>query len=459
MATALAAALDLGSTRIKAALLDGDEVLHLTGTASAPPLYGSGAMRECDPLAYAAAADELLFELACDHPGMRLGIASQRSSFLIWERSTGAPRTPLVSWQDRRAADWCKAHQDQASDIQAATGLVLSPHYLGPKLAVLLAVDPALREGLAAGTLRVGTLETWLTYRWTRGAVYRTDFGMAARSQLADVRTGDWSEDLCRRFGVPRSSLPEIAPTTGAEISLSNGMVLTASVTDQAAGVLAALPDPSTALVNLGTGGFVLHEVSGLETAPAGYLIGPLARQGDTRWAVEGTINGIGPFVEGFGPGPTALGDQDTNPAAFCLPDSTGIGAPHWRPDLPPMFSPQAKRVVLPEFRRVALEGVVFRVQEIVEELGRNGAGKIERLRLSGGLTLDSFVAEGIAACSGLAVERLAMPEASLLGAVRLAAGVVPYANPDVTPVTPAHGRYLAEKYHHWRAWLVGVFE
>jgi len=459
-----ALALDLGSTRIKAGALSEDGQLRLLAEADAPPLTGADPVREGDAAAYAASARAVLAEALSRAPGLPVGIASQRSSFLLWEAASGRPVTPLVSWQDRRAAGWCAAHAHLEATVSARAGLPLSPHYAGPKLAVLLEGDPALGKGLADGRLRFGTLETYLLWTWSGGRVHHTDLSMAARTLLVDLETGGWDPTLLATFGVPPQGLPAIGDTAGldirvdirVDIRLDSGAVVAATVADQPAAALAVLgDDPGTALVNLGTGGFVLRRVAGRADRLPGYLLGPLRRVGDqAAWALEGTINAIGPAVSALGPGPTPLPEADPSPDAFCLPDAAGVGAPHWRADLGPVLSPQARALGPDDRRRVLLEGILFRVREIVDDLAAPGP-PIRRLLLAGGLAHEPFLAPTLAAATGRNLARLAEEEATLLGAARLAAGV-PFSAPAATPVAPA-GEYLAEKYPRWRAWLAAA--
>src|SRR5260221_3060039 len=155
--------LDLGTTLIKSSRLSDSGALGELFSTPAPPLTGEGMIRESDPIAYLDAAGELLKRAAAGLPaGTPLGIATQRSSFLLWDKATAQPHTPLISWQDRRAAGWCNAHAAEEKFIRETTGLRLSPHYAGPKVAALLEESPWLRDGMAAGETLFGSLESCL---------------------------------------------------------------------------------------------------------------------------------------------------------------------------------------------------------------------------------------------------------------------------------------------------------
>ena len=189
----------------------------------------------------------------------RLGLCSQRSSFLIWERASGQPVTPLISWQDDRGAESCAALRGRESTIRELSGLPLTPYYLAPKMRVLLRQHPSWRERLLRGDWLLGTLDTFLIWRWTDGKQHVTDVSMAARTLLMDIHGRQWSPELCELFDIPQQALPQIKPSAGLGLLLNNGLVLQASLGDQSAALVASIATGRPeALVNLGTGGFVV---------------------------------------------------------------------------------------------------------------------------------------------------------------------------------------------------------
>ena len=449
------AALDLGSTRFKAALWVAGQ-LDVIATAPTPPLTGEGRIREGDALAWLAVSRELLTNIAAAAPGAMVGIASQRSSLVVWRADNGQPVTRLISWQDRRAEAWCRM---QTSDLFAAdalfarTGLPLSPHYAGPKLASMMSADPGLREGLNRGDLRFGTLETFLLWHWSGGAVYHTDRTMAARTLMVDLASGDWCPQLLAAYGLPACHLPDIGSSAGHHFAIEQGLTVVATVSDQGAGALAVLGEQGrAALVNLGTGGFVLRWQTG-EVAPTGYLRGPaLARVEGDLYALEGTLNAIGPAVDGTTRTPTGTPPiADPTPDLFCLPDATGIGAPHWRADLSLVFSQQ---IPAPDDRRrVVLEGILFRVVEILHGLGHDGQPVV----LAGGLSVEPFIAAGLARLWSGQVTASMEQEATLSGAAQLASGQPTVAGNVGPVIAPVGGDYLCDKYRRWQTWMQTV--
>jgi glycerol kinase len=460
-------ALDLGSTRIKAARIGEDGALRDLGGAPSPPLDPArdprDLRRENDARSWRAAAEGVLRDAAGGlAAGTPLGIACQRSSFLLWERASGAPATPLISWQDRRAAAWCAARAASEPRVRELTGLPLSPHYAGPKLATLLEADPALAGELAAGRLRFGTLESWLVACWSPERAHRVDLGMAARTLLADPLRGAWSDELLELFGVPAACLPEIRPSAGSRVSLGNGLALAASLADQAASLLAVLPtDADAALINLGTGCFAQRPTGERMERRDGYLSAAVcSRGGRTYFALEGTVNAGGDTLARVAPASPALAPVEDWPAldgapqAFCLPDENGVGAPFWRPAQLQTFSPQAERLPPAAKRRVVLEGLLFRLADVLADLGHPA-----RVLVSGGLAREPAVASGLATLLGRPVLEVAEQETTLLGVGLLAAGMAaPRAEMKLRPVAPtSSAAWLRTKHARWRSWLASV--
>lgn len=448
MTRPLAAALDLGSTRLKVAVLDPTQTLRVVADAPFPILERDGSRYEIDVPALAERAAVLLERIPRD---VVLGIASQRSSYVLWSRESGLPLAPALSWRDRRAAPWCEARPELAALVAPITALRLSPHYVGPKLAHAFEADASLLARVRGGEILWGTLDTYLLWRWSGGRVHAIDATQAARTLLADPRAAAWSEELLAAFCVPRALLPRIVDSAGREDRLADGRIVAATIADQPSGLIAVAREDDV-LVNLGTGSFVLRPSERFEPRP-GYLCGPaLALRGSTRFALEGTINGGGSTLARFPATESAFPPSDGEPELFACPDESGLGAPHWIASAGLAFSREDAEAGAK--RRAWLEGLVFRAREIVEDL----APASRRVLLAGGLSSEPFVAPALATCLGRAVELVDEPEATLLGAARLAAGLDPFAAPATRRFEPDPARaWIASKYGRWRAWMRDV--
>ncbi len=456
-----AIALDLGSTSIKAGLLDQHGTLSGIVSQPAPPVHANGERYESDALAYASTADQVLAAcLAESNAFPPLGLCSQRSSFLIWEKISGKPVTELISWQDTRGAESCIALQAQESLITELTGLRLTPYFFAAKLRVVLHENPLWRKKLESGELLVGTLDTFLIWRWTGGKYHITDASMAARTLLMDISTQQWSPVLCDLFNIPLNILPAIKPSTGLKVSLSNGLTLQASLGDQSAALVASVGEArDVALVNLGTGGFVIRYLSEAQTDTYGYLR-TLVYQDNKQpalVAIEGTLNSIAVALAPYPVADCTVDDMAAN-ELFCLAEPSGIGAPYFRKEMGLQFSASIDHLSQKQIACLRLEAIIFRVVRIVEEF-HHGA-PIKRIYLSGGLSELSSLQQGIAQCLPCEVFRLQQRDASLQGAAMLAAGVKYGSELGVSELeiekiqTGNINRALPEKYLRWKVWL-----
>ncbi len=451
-----AIALDLGTTSVKAGLLDQDVALGNVVAKSAPKITVSDGCYESDALAYAAVAGQVLGECIAQAGSCRtLGLCSQRSSFLIWEQAAGQPIIPLISWQDNRGAASCKALRAHEESIRDHTGLPLTPYYFAPKLRVLLQEHPQWRARLEGGELLAGTLDTFLIWRWTGGKHFVTDASMAARTLLMDIRQQQWSPQLCDLFGIPLSILPEIKPSAGLNLRLSNGLILQASVGDQSAALIAGVDDGSgEALVNLGTGCFVVRYLPDKEIRPDGYLK-TLVYQDSMRhahFAIEGTLNSVAAALAPYPVGECRIEDLFSGDI-FCLAEPSGIGAPYFRNDLGLRFSQPIEHLTPHQIACLLLEGIIFRVARILEDFHRISA--IERVYLSGGLSGLTCLQQGVARCVPFDVYHLTQAESSLRGAALLAAGMAHASHRKARRISTAHDLHaLSEKYRRWKGWL-----
>ncbi len=451
-----AIALDLGSTSIKAGLLDQHGTLSGIVSQAVPPVHAEGERYESDAWSYASIADQVLAaclgQLSVLPP---LGLCSQRSSFLIWEKISGKPVTKLISWQDTRGAESCIALQAQESLITELTGLRLTPYFFATKLRVVLQENPIWRKKLESGELLVGTLDTFLIWRWTGGVHHITDASMAARTLLMDINTQQWSPVLCDLFNIPLSILPAIKPSTGLNLSLSNGLTLQASLGDQSAALVASVgEDREVALVNLGTGGFVIRYLSEAQTGTDGYLR-TLVYQNNKQpahIAIEGTLNSIAVALAPYPVADCTVEDMAANDI-FCLAEPSGIGAPYFCKNLGLLFSKSVEQLSQKEIACLLLEAIIFRVARIVEEFNR--AAPIQRVYLSGGLSELNGLRQGLAQCLPSALFRLQQKDASLQGAAMLAAGLKQLRGTENEKIKPGViNQALQLKYLHWKDWL-----
>jgi len=478
-----AIALDAGTTSIKAGLLDQQGELKSIISRSAPEIspwiVAKDGRYESNALAYAAQVDQVLAESLAQAGGCRtVGLCSQRSSFLVWEKSTGRPVTPLISWQDKRGAVSCEALRTHETKIRSLTGLPLTPYYLAPKLRTLLQENPEYFQKLVDREFLTGTLDTFLIWRWTGGEHHVSDASMAARTMLMDVSRQQWSPMLCDLFGIPLNILPRIISSEDINLKLNNGLILAASVADQSAALIASVKEEQVeALVNLGTGCFVIRYLSKKISAAAkstsrGYLQTLIYQDKKLtpHFAVEGTLNSV---VAALAPYPVneCRVEDLARDDIFCLAEPSGLGAPYFdsrhflschqdplHSDLAIQFSHSVKHLSSYRIAVLLLEAVIFRLVRTLEDF--HSESDIQRVYLSGGLSELPCLQEGIASCVSFDVFHLQQRETSLQGAALLAAGLRKERCRESDPISKTYvSPKLLEKYGHWKVWLDGLLD
>jgi glycerol kinase len=357
------------------------------------------------------------------------------------------------------------SHTELEPELRERTGLVLSAHYVGPKLATLFAAQPELARRAEAGELRWGTLDTWLLWCWTRGKLHVTDESMAARTLLYEPQHARWSPELCAMFGLSPTLLPSVLPSAGRRHELELGLVCSASVADQSAGALHAVGSGSAgALINFGTGTFVLAP-SGSHWPRSGRYLSSLLYSRSTEssaaercFALEGTSNAGAALLhdnQEYAGAPVALAELPAD--AHALVDQNGIGAPHWRAQLAPQYSSAARSLPAAARARISELGLCFRAREILEELNTQE----RRWVVAGGVLNDASFAQRLADALGRPIDVCTEPEATLLGAAQLAAGQSVEHGSALTrrlEPGPEHSA-LSRRYRDWRAWLGELLE
>ncbi len=394
------------------------------------------------------------------------GLSSQRASAICWNRITGAPLSPVFSWQDRRMHAWIDQLAAHGDNVHRKTGLFLSPHYGASKLRWALDHLPAVRHAHDSGVLAWGPLASFLVSRLTREHTFAADPQCAARTQLWDLRVRDWDPGLLGLFGLPSGHLPRSAPTCQRWGTLAAGGVeapLAAVNGDQSAAVFAfGWPEQDSAYVNLGTSAFVQRAMFRDPGHVPRQLTGIILAEGDTTvWMVEGNVNGAGTALEWLSKElhiddllsrlPEWL--ERPAPALLFLNGIAGLGGPFWRAEFDSRFV-EGTREEEPWHKAVALvESIAFLLQANIEHMAPY-VPEPRRIRVSGGVSRLDGLCRRLASLNGIPVHRRDDPEASARGIAWLAcgrpAGWNTGAHEDVFAPPPDPG--LRQRYRHWRA-------
>ena len=394
------------------------------------------------------------------------GLAVQRSSVVCWDRLSGEPLSPVLSWQDRRNAAWLAEQDLDPARVRAVTGLVASPHYGASKLRWCLDHLPEVRRAADDGRLCCGPLASFLLHRLLEERPCLVDPANAARTLLWDLRTGDWSAEMLEACGIEREWLPRCVASRHSFGTLRvDGLQTKLAVTtgDQSAALFAGgRPDPATLFVNIGTGAFVQRVRS--ETPPANtrLLRGVAWQDEDQRvFVLEGTVNGAGAALEWLAERHGVAAEALVKDAPGWLSGNTapplflngvgGLGSPFWRADCPSRFSARAD---LPAQAVAVLESIAFLLQLNIEAIDRaQGPGETAatRIAISGGLAGLDGLCQRLADLSGRSVERPAEREATGRGLAWLLQGARPPTAPAAA-FRPGHAGDLRARFERWRA-------
>lgn len=353
------------------------------------------------------------------------GLTTQRSTVLAWQ-ADGAPSSPVLSWQDTRGATRVAALQPHAGDIRRLSGLPLSAHYGATKLHWLAASCAAVPG------LRLGPLAAFLLTNLTAERVNRIDHTNAQRMQLLDIDRRAWSEVLLDWFDVPVNLLPECAPVASNYGKLAAQPIpVTAVCGDQnAAWFGAGRPPANSALINIGSGAFVLAAQPA--NTPCTALLTTIAASHaqQCEYLVEATVNGAGNALQwlrtryaGDTDPAIHLADwlQQVHTPPLFINTVGGLGSPWWRHDLEPCFHPDSERHTLAERAVAVAESILFLLQINLELVQQQSP--IGNLRISGGLSRIAPLCQKLANLTALPVTRTDQNEASARGIAWLAAG------------------------------------
>jgi glycerol kinase len=372
-----------------------------------------------------------------------VGITNQRETIVLWDRETlGSPRRAIV-WQDRRTAGMCAQLRADGHEnrVAALTGLRLDPYFSATKLAWIAANEPHVWAGVESGRIAVGTVDSYLMARMSRGLVHATDASNASRTLLYDLGTGDWSDELCDLFGVPRSALPEIVASYGAvgrtdpSAFLGLDLPIAGIAGDQQAALFGqGCFAVGSSKCTYGTGSFILVN-TGPQAVPSSHgLLTTVAWQhpdGSRDFALEGSVFVTGSAVQWLRDGLGIIERaSDSEALARSVPDSggvvfvpalTGMGAPDWDPTARGAILGLTRATTRAHLARATLDAIAFQVRDVVDLMVREAALSLPTLAVDGGAAANDLLCQLQADQLGVPVLRPEVLETTGMGAAFLA--------------------------------------
>ncbi|WP_425475221.1 glycerol kinase GlpK [Sphingomonas silueang] len=366
-----------------------------------------------------------------------IGIANQRETVVVWDRATGEPVHRAIVWQDRRGSDMCRQLKaDGVEDlVRARTGLLIDPYFSATKLAWLLDHVDGARARAERGELAFGTIDCFLLWRLTGGAVHATDVTNAGRTMLFDIHRGEWDAELCRLLRVPMALLPAVQGNahvygTTAPDLFGAAIPIAGMVGDQQAALFGqACFRPGMAKSTYGTGCFLLLNTGTDAVASQHRLLTTPAYRlnGRTTYALEGSIFVAGAAVKWLrdGLGVITYAGQ-TNDMATRVPDSHGVymvpafvgmGAPYWDPDARGAIYGLTLGTTAAHLARAALESVAYQTMDLAEAMQADAGHGPAILRVDGGMAANDWLCRFLADLIDTPVERPADLETTARGA------------------------------------------
>lgn len=438
-------AIDQGTTSTRTAAFSPQGDMIASAQQEFPQIYPDDGWVEHDPEAIWTTCLETLrtvyksvkaqgFDIA------GIGITNQRETTLIWDKASGKPVYNAIVWQDRRTARQCETLKEQFTEaaLTAKTGLLFDPYFSATKAAWILDQDESLRERAVRGELAFGTVDSFLIYRLTGGKSHATDATNASRTNLFNIRTQEWDDELLALFDVPRSILPEVKDcayafgVTAKSIVGESLPILGVAGDQQAAAIGQCCFSKGMIKSTYGTGCFVLMNTGDEVVISKNRLLSTVAYRlgGKTTYALEGSIFMAGASVQWLrdelglvksAPETEALVRKNPRrEGVYLVPAFTGLGAPYWDPDARGAIFGLTRATNSIDIVRATLDSVCYQTHDLLEAMSHDGAAP-EKLRVDGGMAANDWLMQTLSDIVGLPIDRPKIMETTALGAAYLA--------------------------------------
>ncbi|WP_374659434.1 glycerol kinase GlpK [Phenylobacterium sp.] len=490
MAEPLILALDQGTTSTRAILFDAKGAPLAEASRPLEQFYPADGWVEHDAEEIYEASVAVLRE-AIAKAGRQaeevaaIGITNQRETVVIWDKVTGKPIHRAIVWQDRRTAPTCERLRAAGKEplVTSITGLLLDPYFSGTKIAWMLGEVEGARSRAQAGELLAGTMDAWVIWKLTGGAVHATDATNASRTMLFDLKTQNWSSEMLEMLDIPASLLPRVldcADDYGRTNVLGASTPIRGVAGDQQAALMGqGCVRAGEMKATYGTGCFMLVN-TGEHLAPSrSRLLTTVAARlnGRATYALEGSIfiagaalqwvnEGLG--VPGGGAGVEKLAQSAREDHGVVLvPAFTGLGAPWWDAGARGALFGMTRDTGLAEIAQAAFDACALQTRDLIEAMRADAPGAFGRdveLRIDGGMSRSAWFSQRLADLTGVAVGRASYLETTALGAALFAglgAGVYPdleaaiAARPTTERLEPALN--LHEREAAYARWLDAV--
>ncbi len=434
-------AVDQGTSNTKAIVIDREGKIIARASVPMEIAFPQPGWVEQDPLAIWKAVETVVEGCLSQISPARvaaLGISNQRETILAWDRSTGRPLGPAVIWQCRRTADFCQHLRERGLEpfLRERTGLTIDPLFSASKARWLLKQIEA--AGRRPDTVCLGTVDSWLLWNLTAGRIHATDFSNAARTQLFNLRTAKWDDELLGLFEIPASALPQILPSSGvfAETAalgnLGAGIPIASMIGDSHAALFGQRGFLRGSIkATYGTGSSLMTPIQELRISDRGLSSTVAWGTKTITYALEGNISVTGSAVQWFGQflgaeNPAqrvaALAHEVSDTAGvYVVPAFVGLGAPHWNEAARGMICGMTRGTTSAHVARAVIESIAYQVRDVFDAMQEDAGVALSSLLADGGATRNEQLMQFQADILNCVVLRNASGEVSPLGAGYLA--------------------------------------
>ena len=376
-----------------------------------------------------------------------IGITNQRETVIVWDKETGEPIYHAIVWQCRRTSEYCDTLKEKGLTemFRQKTGLVIDAYFSATKLRWILEVVPGARERAVNGVLLFGTVETWLIWKLTKGAVHVTDYSNASRTMLFNINTLQWDEDILRELDIPRCILPEVKPSSciygKTDPSYLGGSIpIAGAAGDQQAALFGQTCfEAGEAKNTYGTGCFLLMNTGEKPVFSQNGLVTTIAwgLDGKVNYALEGSIFVAGASIQWLRDEMRMIDSaQDSEYMAKKVPDTngcyvvpafTGLGAPHWDQYARGTIVGITRGVNKYHIIRATLESIAYQAYDVLEAMKADSGIELSALKVDGGASANDFLMQTQADIINAPVKRPGCVETTAMGAAYLAGLAVGY--------------------------------
>lgn len=366
-----------------------------------------------------------------------IGITNQRETTVIWDKKTGMPICPAIVWQSRQSAEICSRFANKIEFLHEKTGLMLNPYFSASKIIYMLENVPGAIEKANDGELLFGTIDSWLIYKMTKGAVHATDVTNASRTMLFNIRTMKWDAEICKMFKIPMCMLPKVYPSShdfGKASFFKNNIHIHGVAGDQQSALFGqACFDKGDCKNTYGTGCFMLMNTGkDIKLSKSGLLTTIAWQLGnEVTYALEGSVFIGGAVMQWLRDKLHLIKDvSDTEKIAsscnetnniYFVPAFTGLGTPYWDDDVRGSIFGITRNTTDAEFVKASLESIAYQCKDVFETMKNESGIDFNNLKVDGGAVANNYLMQFQSNILGININLPECLETTALGASYLA--------------------------------------